>query len=69
MVMHNTLFVSLDIKIKLFTWNGMANNAMTISANARLAMKQLVTFCIRREVRTIQITRELPATANTEMDP
>lgn len=42
---------------------------MTMSANAKLAMKQFVTFCILLEVATIHITKELPTTANIEMEP
>lgn len=40
-----------------------------ISASARLAMKQLVTFCILLEVATIHITSRFPTTASTEIIP
>jgi hypothetical protein len=53
----------------VITWNGIAKSPMTISANARFEMKQLVTFCIRRLVATIHITREFPTTASTEIVP
>lgn len=51
------------------TWNGIAKRPITISASAKLAMKQLVTLCIRLDVATIHITRELPATARIDILP
>ena len=42
---------------------------MTMSANARFAMKKFVTFCMRLDVAIIHMTREFPTTAKNDIVP
>ena len=42
---------------------------MTMSAKAKLDIKQLVTFCIVFDEATIQITIKFPKTAMTDIEP
>ena len=50
-----------------WNWKGITSSPMMTSARAKLAMKKLVTDCIRRLVRTMKMTVELPRTAVREV--
>ena len=66
----NLDFADINVIMKTrLTSKGIAKNPITISANAKLHIKQFVTFCIDFDDATIHTTMKLPTTAITDIEP